>query len=145
MTTRRGDGNVGVDDDDQFVKSFTNPDGSMRPGGGVVDFDADEDVGCTDWSALAVVWTQSGAAPRTLQRPATSPRPSMPQGSSIRHGGAMVAVLAPRCHSRSRSFLLYTGARGRDLDATPCCRLFDSRNQISPKFHADWGPGLRYE
>ncbi|MFQ5591336.1 MAG: DUF362 domain-containing protein [Phycisphaerae bacterium] len=58
------DGDVDVDDFDQFASCHTGPAGGpvsqpCLPG----DFDADDDIDCSDWAAFASVWTDAGAIP----------------------------------------------------------------------------------
>ncbi|UCC30869.1 MAG: hypothetical protein JSU86_01060, partial [Phycisphaerales bacterium] len=58
------DGDVDLDDYDQFVTCYTGPDGG--PVGSecqLGDFDGDDDVDCADWLRFVLAWTEDGGPP----------------------------------------------------------------------------------
>lgn len=70
-----GDGDVDVDDYDQFALCYTGPGGgpvsaACEPG----DFDADGDIDCDDWVRLVLAWTEFGDPPAFPQCPCSPAR-----------------------------------------------------------------------
>ena len=75
------DGDVDLEDSDQFDLCFTGPGGGpAAPGCEAGDFDADTDVDCDDWNQFRQVWTAPGDPPDLLEC-----GPSMPLAAPYPH------------------------------------------------------------
>ena len=74
------DGDVDMDDSDQFELCFTGPGGGpAAPGCEAGDFDFDNDIDCVDWYEFVVAWTEQEPCPGfdfcPIAAPLTAPPP----------------------------------------------------------------------